>query len=334
MKVCIPGSNQGIGGPNSFKRNFIKQLTSLGIDVDTGFSTADIDVVLLVGGTRNIKWLKKIRRSNIPIVQRLGPINWLHKYTPITSKHKWMSIARNSLLFKIRENFADFVVYQSQFCKNWWTEVRGPDKNDNVVIYNGVDTTMFNPGPRRAPGSKVRLVSVEGNLSYTPQVYKTPLQVTDLLNSAGLDVELTLVGDINKEGLDEIYLHDRTEYLGNIPHSDVRDILINHDLFVSGEIHPACPNSPLEAMACGLPVVGFDTGALSELIIDNSGLCAAYESNAWKLESPNMDNLVNAVLKVTNDISNYSDNALANIQNNFTLGNMTNEYVKVFQTVI
>ncbi|MQG85659.1 MAG: hypothetical protein FI693_00290, partial [SAR202 cluster bacterium] len=86
MKVCIPGSNQGIGGPNSFKRNLIKQLTNLGIDVDTRFSTADIDVVLLVGGTRNIKWLKTIRRSNIPIVQRLGPINWLHKYTPITSK--------------------------------------------------------------------------------------------------------------------------------------------------------------------------------------------------------------------------------------------------------
>ena len=47
-----------------------------------------------------------------------------------------------------------------------------------------------------------------------------------------------------------------------------------------------------------------------------------------------MDNLVNAVLKVTNDTSYYSDNALANIQNNFTLGNMTNEYVKVFQSVI
>lgn len=335
VRVCIPGGNQGPGGPNSFKRNIIRQLNDVDIHVTTDFAYKDVDVVLLVGGTRNFNWLKRIKKSNIPLVQRLGPINWLHKYDPITSKHKWVSLIRNSILFKIREKYADHVIYQSQFCLDWWCDTRGIDAPRSSVILNGVDRNLFEPKIGYSnSNNKLKLISVEGNLSYTEQVYKTPLELNKMLNEKGIDSELTLIGELNHKGIVELNRYDNVHYLGSINHSEMRDILVRHDVFVSGEINPACPNGPLEAMACGLPVVGFNTGALSELVLEDSGICADYGGNPWELESPNMGNLLESTNMIKDQLSYYSNKAVLNIQHNFSLSNMTDEYVKVFKTLV
>ena len=53
-------------------------------------------------------------------------------------------------------------------------------------------------------------------------------------------------------------------------------ILRSADLLFSADVHPACPNSVIEALACGLPVIAFDTGAIREIVDDSSGAVVAY----------------------------------------------------------
>ncbi len=60
-----------------------------------------------------------------------------------------------------------------------------------------------------------------------------------------------------------------------------------HMLF-SADLNAACPNSVIEAMACGLPVAGFDTGALNELIVGDAGRLVPYGGDPWRLEKPDI----------------------------------------------
>jgi glycosyltransferase involved in cell wall biosynthesis len=331
LRVCIPGMANGIGGPNSFRRYITKGLNDIGIDVIHQFST-DVDVVLLIGGTKNFKWLDTLKTSDIPIVQRLGPINWLYKFESVLSKHYWMSRIRNNILFKIQKKYANYNIYQSNFCAKWWHDELGDSLVNQSIIYNSVDISKFPPVENNRSG-KLKLIAVEGNLSYTSLVNKIPITLINRLNEVGIDSTLTLVGDLDTVTKNNVKKMPNVDYLGVISNNLLHGVLSKHNIFISSEILPACPNSPLEAMSTGLPVVGFDTGALSELVRDNAGLCANYGADPWLLDLPNYNNLVDAVRLVDSGLDTYSKNAVSNINKNFTLSKMTEEYVKVFKTL-
>jgi glycosyltransferase involved in cell wall biosynthesis len=53
-------------------------------------------------------------------------------------------------------------------------------------------------------------------------------------------------------------------------------------LLYSADLNAACPNSVIEALACGLPVLAFDTGALQELVVGDAGRVVPYGGpGAW-----------------------------------------------------
>jgi glycosyltransferase involved in cell wall biosynthesis len=102
----------------------------------------------------------------------------------------------------------------------------------------------------------------------------------------------------------------------------------SHVLF-SAEINPPCPNSVIEALACGLPVIGFDTGSLSELVQGEAGRLAVYGADEWKMEPPDIPALAAAATQVLQDQQNFRKAAREQAEAKFALDKMVDEYLNV-----
>jgi glycosyltransferase involved in cell wall biosynthesis len=119
------------------------------------------------------------------------------------------------------------------------------------------------------------------------------------------------------------------KWWGKVPHTDIPAIDRAADLFYSSDMNAACPNSVIEALASGTPIVAFDTGAMRELITGQSGRIVAYGGDPWKLESPDIPALTQAALVILDDLKQYRRGARTRAEEAFDVNVMVNRYLNV-----
>ncbi len=138
------------------------------------------------------------------------------------------------------------------------------------VIPNYVETERFTPSPK-PPNQKLRIVFV-GRLDKQKNLTAFVQATSDL------DVEVWLIG----YGPQREYLENKTQtakatfrFLGNVPNAELPALLNSCDLFVLPSLYEGHPKALLEAMACGLAVVGTRVPGTQEIIRDgeNGLLC-------------------------------------------------------------
>jgi len=129
------------------------------------------------------------------------------------------------------------------------------------VIPNYVLTDVFSPGNRPHKSKQICYI---GRLSEEKNLFSL------MRACAGLDVELLLVGDGPlRDPLEELAdeLKVNISMPGNIEHRRLPEIIRNSVLFVLVSPHEGHPKSLLEAMACGIPVIGADSPGIREQIV-------------------------------------------------------------------
>jgi glycosyltransferase involved in cell wall biosynthesis len=114
-----------------------------------------------------------------------------------------------------------------------------------------------------------------------------------------------------------------------VPRERIPEIDRSAHLLFSADINPACPNSVIEALACGLPIVAFDTGALKELVIGNSGRLVPYGGDVWKIEPPDIPSLAVASAEILRDLPRFRQSARAHAESALGLDRMVDGYLKV-----
>ena len=86
---------------------------------------------------------------------------------------------------------------------------------------------------------------------------------------SGLDVKLTVIGggNLQKELMAKAQEKRlNADFLGNVPHHKLPAYLNQASLFIQPSFIEHHPKSLLEAMACGLPVIGTDVPGIKEII--------------------------------------------------------------------
>jgi glycosyltransferase involved in cell wall biosynthesis len=329
--ICIVPTVEGIGGMSTFRQKFEAGVTARGVSV-THDTRSACDAILVIGGTRNLLPLWQARRRGVRLAQRLDGINWVHRKRNTGVRHFVRAEYGNFILSLIRARIATRILYQSEFTHNWWDEWYGRRPTPSSVVHNGVDLAEYQPqGPGVLPERSFRLLVVEGSLGGGYEMgLESALELAEILaGEHGLPMELMVVGRITERHRAAVVSRSRVPivWTGTVVRERIPEIDRSAHLLFSADVNAACPNSVIEALACGLPVVAFDTGALRELVVGDSGRLVPYGGNPWQLEKPDVRALANAAAEILRDRPRFSAAARAHAERALGLDRMMDGYL-------
>lgn len=332
-RICIVPKMRSVGGPASFQGKFSAGLVKRGIEVTYNLDDTPYDAVLVNGGTRHLRSLRRAARRGIPIVQRLNGMNWMHRRRRTGVRHFLKSEYGNLLLTTIRKRIATGIVYQSEFSRGWWEREHGRLDVPTTVVHNGVDLVRYTPeGPHQRPEDHYRILLVEGNFSAGYEAgIRTAVEMAEYIRQKyGYKLELMIAGKA-PESFREVWDERTTvkiKWQGLVPGEDIPALDRSAHVLFSSDINAACPNSVIEALACGLPVAAFDTGALPELVTGGAGRIAPYGGDPWQLDPPDVPALAEAAVDVLGGQETFRQAARARAESAFGLDTMVENYLK------
>jgi len=337
IEICIVPQVSGVGGMVSFRGKFAAGLQSRGIKVISNLQTEPCEAVLVIGGTRDLLGLWRAKRRGVRIVQRLNGMNWLHRLQRTGIKHYLRAEYGNLILRIIRARLVDHVVYQSEFARGWWERIYGATPVPSSVVYNAVDLDVYAPDYQspNQPITQYRVLLVEGSLMGGYELgLESAVELVELLNTnhhehLGKPVELMVAGRVAEAVKTRWSQKTKIsiEWAGLVAHKQIPELDRAAHLLYSSDLNAACPNSVIEALACGLPVLAFDTGALPELVSGDSGRVVAYGGDPWQLEKPNIPALAEAAVAILSEQPRFRAAARARAEEAFALDKMVDRYL-------
>jgi glycosyltransferase involved in cell wall biosynthesis len=199
------------------------------------------------------------------------------------------------------------------------------------IIPNGANHSIFFPLEKYKMGEKIRFIST-GNFRHSIMILPL-VNALESISKKGVELELLLVGPITIPEKVEILNKPFVKNIISSNQIDIADTLRGSDIFVYCLYNTPCPNSVIEAISCGLPGVGFDSGAMSELCFFNSDLLVSMPEKLFhdflELEG---NELQEKIEKCINSFKYYKQKAME-YSGFYSIDKCIERYIKVFDTV-
>lgn len=318
-KIVFPHP-PGVGGPGSFQIRFEKILREKGFQISYKKDNAKYDIVFIIGGTSKILWLLRNKIKGIPIIYRLDGLNWLHRKKKVGLKKYLINEYRNWNNQLIHSFFSDYVIYQSKFVEDWWIKKGWLHKKNSTIICNGVEIVKF-PGNLEFTN---RILVLEGTIDYSPYAVQLLNELAEKLPS---HLNIDLYGNF-EDSAQKAALSKKINYFGFIDRVKVPEVM-KGSIYLSLDINPGCPNTVIEALSNGAPVVAFNTGAIAELIDNHCGAVVEYGSNPWELAYPNVQALIDAIIEVEMNFDEKSGIARLKAEKEYDNYDVVDKYLNV-----
>jgi glycosyltransferase involved in cell wall biosynthesis len=179
---------------------------------------------------------------------------------------------------------------------------------------------------------RYRILMVEGNLGggYENGL-ETAVSLAEQLHfEHNLPVDLMVVGKVSPKLATTWQSRIKVPlvFSGLVERERIPQLDRSAHLLYAADINAACPNSVIEALACGLPVLAFDTGALPELVTGDAGRIVGYGGNPWRLDPPDIVTLAQAAVEVLENQRLFRDSARELAKEAFGLDTMVEGYLK------
>ncbi|TSA29347.1 MAG: glycosyltransferase [Verrucomicrobiaceae bacterium] len=196
---------------------------------------------------------------------------------------------------------ADYVIYQSEFCRISADKFLGPCGLPSEILYNPVDLEKFRPAEIQPPAKPLRLLTL-GTHGYPERVFST-IHCLDRLRREGVETELTIAGRFQwKAGgaqvsglIRQLGLENYVAILPPFSQEEAAGLYRKHHLVLHPKYMDPCPTVAIEALASGCPVVGSRSGGMPELVGSDCGVLVDAETDWSRMITPTGVELAGAV---------------------------------------
>jgi len=332
--IAVLPKLETLAGPASFYGRFTKTAREKGYTIHNDPADPEVDALLVIAGSRHLGQLWRAKRRGVRIVQRIDGLNWHHKHMKTGVYHYIRSEINNLIMQIIRKYLADELIYQSIFAKDWWETVYGPVSTPHNIMFNGIDLDEFSPeGKGTPPDDHIRMLVLEGRMGGGQEKgLDNAVRITQMLNDKTPNrVELMVVGQVDEKtkAYWEKNANTWITWKGQIPRNEVPVMDRSAHLMFSADLNGSCPNAVVEALACGLPVASFATGAIPEMITGKSGYVAPYGTNFWKCETPIFEPIIPMIEEIIANQSEFRSGARKRAEEAFDLRMVSDFYLGV-----
>ncbi len=244
--------------------------------------------------------------------------------------------------FVIKKQLYSKVLLHPVACSKWMRALSSESslfRNKDVsAIPNPIDTKMFKPMDKREcridlglPTDKKLLLFGAANLSDLRKGARYLFEALNILIDSfhvfKENVEIVVFGKISQETKNSIPLTIHSmKFI-----SDVNELIRIYnaaDIFVLPSLQDNLPNTVMESMACGTPVVGFHTGGVPEMIKHKHSGFLAEVKNALSLATGIYETLFLL------DIEEMSKNAREKVLREYAGDVVAKQYFEVYKRLL
>ncbi len=302
-------TNDPWGGANNFIRALYDELVKNPDFIVHHDINLDSDIIffshlscgpgnVLSGSHKRYKFseIKKLKsRNNSKLVVRAVNLN-INSNCPKNIK-TLLSYLKDGLLADIQTvrlvNLADFVIFQSEFQKSFFKKWGYKGKN-NVVIHNGAPSIFkndnFSIGEIHNP---LKLISNSNHKEFKRHDIIARMSLLD-------GVDINHVGNWSNK-----IANHKVNIKGTLSHDEIVEIYKNSDYLLHPAIADPCPNSIIEALSFGLPIIYNNKKGSSHELVRGNGI-AINENNLKETIEIAKERFISLKNKLANDRDYYS----------------------------
>ena len=332
-----------------------------GVDICKNKYVKEADLINLHwinAGFLSLKSIKKLNQLHKPIVWTLhdmwpftggchysgGCAKYKEKcgQCPMLNSSKDRDLTRR--IWKRKKNYYNNLNLTIVTCSNWLAQCAKDSSLFNdlriEVIPNSVDINVFKPIKKEIARDILNLpqnkyLILFGAMSATSDkrkgfsylnkaLYKIKITYPELKDK----IELIIFGASYSEDIDDLSL--KTHFLGRL--NDEHSLALCYsgaDIFITPSLEDNLPNTIMESLSCGTPVVGFKTGGIPDMI--------KHKQNGYLAEYKSVDDLAQGICWMLEDKSRLMDlgkNARQKVLDNYTYDIVGNKYLKLYKELL
>ena len=224
---------------------------------------------------------------------------------------------------------SDWVIYQSQFCKDMLDKFLFNRLDNFSIVYNGVDLSHFEANDTYNPFSLV----IFGTLRDV-DLFNCMLKSFSSVYAQDNRYSLVVAGSMTKEVevafsqyLESDPSGENAQYIGKLDYDQIPRVISSHGILLHLKSGDWCPNAVLEAMACGLPIVCQRYGGTSELVGD-AGIIIDHPSYSY--DSDLVKKVADAVASIQVNHPSYRNLAIERA-NKFSIDQSAKQYASILR---